>query len=140
MTVDELLARESIRELVARYAIGVDSGRFDDALSVFGPTSTMEVAGSTHVGPSEILEVFTGAGETFSARVGVSPTVRHNVTTHKIELTSPTTAKGRVYFMVIVGSQLDHWGRYFDTYGVIDGAWAITSRVVVVDDRAPHSG
>ena len=135
MTLEELAAREAIRELVARYAVGVDSGRFDDALSVFGPESTMELDGDEKVrwGPEEIVEIFQGAGDSLAAKAGIAPVVRHHLTTHKIELTSATTAKGRLYFMVIVGQQLDHWGRYFDRYELIDGSWRIASRRVVVD-------
>jgi hypothetical protein len=137
MTADELLARESIRELVARYAVGVDSGRFEDALSVFGPDSTMELDSDQRLrrGPEEIVEIFQGAGETFSAEAGAAPVVRHHLTTHKIELTSPTTAKGRLYFLVIVGQQLDHWGRYFDRYELVAGSWRIASRRVTIDHR-----
>ena len=133
MNLDEVLARESIRELVARYAVGVDSGDIQAALSCFAETSTMDFLGRTYVGPQEIIEIFQSAGEDFTARAGAAPKVRHNITTHKIELTSPSTAKGRLYFMVAVGEAIDHWGRYFDTYGVVDGEWKITSRVVTVD-------
>ena len=137
MTLDELVARESIRELVARYAAGVDSGRFEEALSVFGPSSTMELGDDEllRTGPEEIVEIFRGAGETFSAQAGAAPVVRHHLTTHKIELTSATTAKGRLYFLVIVGEQLDHWGRYFDRYELVGERWQIASRKVVIDHK-----
>ena len=38
MELDELIAREAIRDLVARYNAGADGGRFDEVVALFAPT------------------------------------------------------------------------------------------------------
>ncbi|MCU1485740.1 MAG: hypothetical protein JWN67_2486, partial [Actinomycetia bacterium] len=32
---------------------------------------------------------------------------------------------------------LDHWGRYIDEYGVVDGRWVFTRRNVTIDGHFP---
>ena len=32
---------------------------------------------------------------------------------------------------------LDHWGRYIDRYGVVDGRWMFTERSVTMDGYIP---
>ena len=41
----ELVARESIRDLVARYNANGDSGRFDQVMALFAPDAVMEIEG-----------------------------------------------------------------------------------------------
>ena len=46
----ELIARESIRDLVARYNANGDSGRFDPMLELFAEDATMELPGASSGG------------------------------------------------------------------------------------------
>ncbi len=43
MELWELAARESIRDLVARYNANGDSGRFEQQMQVFAPDAVMEL-------------------------------------------------------------------------------------------------
>ncbi len=45
MEIWELIARESIRDLVARYNANGDSGRFDPMLELFAEDAVLEVPG-----------------------------------------------------------------------------------------------
>ncbi len=128
-----MLVRENVRDLASRYAVAVDSGDFEAAKALFAPHATMDVQGDVRSGPDEIVTIFTGAGEDFSDRAGDAPIVRHNITTHTIDVLSDSTARARLYFMVIVGDQLDHWGRYFDEIELVDGTWLFVSRKVRID-------
>jgi hypothetical protein len=51
----------------------------------------------------------------------------------QIDVLSPTAARGRCYYQVILPHGLDHWGRYIDEYGVVDGRWVFTSRREFMD-------
>jgi hypothetical protein len=139
----ELLARESIRDLVARYNANGDSGRIARVLELFAPDAMMEITSEggetrTYRGVGEIETIFTGAIETFRAEAGRRDQpeyVRHCVATHQIDVGDRQHAKGRCYFFVIRADGLDHWGRYVDEYEERDGRWRFTYRKVTTEGR-----
>ncbi len=131
----ELIARDSIRDLVARYNANGDSGRFDQVMELFAPNAVMRtpMQPDKH-GVDEIRTIFTDAQDTLSHIGGGTPKyIRHHTATHQIDLLSPTEAKGRCYYHVIMEHGLDHWGRYIDRYGVVDGRWLFTERTATMD-------
>jgi len=139
----ELVARESIRDLVARYNANGDSGRFEQMLTLFADDGVMElVAASGEVrryeGVEEIATIFTGtkAGwDDAAAGTQAGHHIRHFVATHQIDLVDTTHATGRSYYAVIMGHGLDHWGRYLDDYEEREGRWRITRRRATADGR-----
>ena len=135
MDLEELVAREQIRDLVARYNSNGDAGRFDEVLELFAPDAVMEVLDTVYRGREEIRNVFTGAAADFKARRNFRY-VRHSTSTHQIDVLGPTSAEGRCYFFVIMEHGLDHWGRYRDRYKVVDGRWRFEHRRVLVDGYA----
>ncbi len=138
MELWELVARESIRDLVARYNANGDSGRFDQVLECFAPDAIMELDGRPYRGRAEIRTIFTGAAE--MARRGPEPIiVRHHTSTLQIDIASQQDASSRCYYQVLSGKGLDHWGRYLDRYGVIDGKWCFFHRREFLDGFAPDS-
>jgi len=132
----EVAARESIRDLVARYNAAGDSGRFDEMLELFDEDAVLEVPGRELRGRPAIRaffeEVAAGTGEAGRARL-----VRHFVATHQIDLESDGLARGRSYYLVLTDAGLDHWGRYVDRYRVRDGRWRFLHRKVTVDAETP---
>ncbi|WP_419918734.1 nuclear transport factor 2 family protein [Candidatus Poriferisocius sp.] len=141
MELWELIARESIRDLVGRYNANGDSGRFDQVMDLFAPGAVMHTPmHGTKVGIDEIRTIFTGARETLAEIGGGTPKyIRHLTATHQIDVLSPTEARGRCYYHVIMEHGLDHWGRYIDRYGVVDGRWMFTERLVTMDGCIPGS-
>jgi len=153
MELWELVARESIRDLVARYNANGDSGRFEQMLQVFSDDASMEliaVDGTVrrYDGIDQVATIFTetkamwDAGARANAGPGATQTrhhVRHFTATHQIDLMDETHARGRCYFLVIMPHGLDHWGRYVDEYGVRDGRWVITLRRALSDGRMDRS-
>jgi len=156
MELWELVARESIRDLVARYNANGDAGRFDQVMELFADDAVMElVTGSGEVrrfeGHAAIATIFTGTQADWEARAsgpgGPAPAgrpvpapterfhVRHFVATHQIDVEDEAHARGRSYFVVLMPHGVDHWGRYIDRYGVRDGRWLITERRAVSDGR-----
>ena len=137
--VSDVLVREAIRDLVVRYNSYGDSGLFDRMIGLFAPDAVVEIDGVAHQGLDEIRRAFTGVPEHTSKSGGRPAYLRHCTATHQIDLVDGTTATGRCYFFVLTAVGLDHWGRYLDTYRVVDGEWRFARRRVLTDALAPHS-
>jgi hypothetical protein len=136
----ELVARESIRDLVARYNANGDSGRFDPMLELFAEDATMELPDGVHRGRAAIRAMVEGV----ATRTGDRPKagakfIRHFTATHQIDLVSPTEAKGRCYYVVLTDRGVDHWGRYVDEYRQLEGRWLFWHRKVTTDGSVPDS-
>ena len=98
----------------------------------------METDDGVRDGIEEIRTIFTGAKDTLSSFGGGTPRyLRHMTATHQIDLLSPTEAQGRCYYTVLMEHGVDHWGRYLDRYGLVDGTWKFTSRRVTMDGWVP---
>jgi hypothetical protein len=140
MDLSQLLAREAVRDLVARYNAYGDSGLFDRMIGLFTRDATLELAERTYVGHDEIRSVFESVPER-SSEGGTRPPayLRHCTSTHQIDLVDEDGATGRCYFFVLTGIGLDHWGRYLDDYRRVDGAWRFARRRVLIDDLHPDS-
>ena len=141
MQLTDLLAREGIRDLVARYNSFGDSGLFDRMLQLFAADAVLEIRGVRHEGIDAIRSVFMRTpGRTAESSTSGRPAyLRHGTVTHQIDLVDETTATGRCYFFVLTAIGLDHWGRYLDDYKVVDGEWRFARRRVLPDDLAPQS-
>lgn len=151
MELWELVARERIRDLVARYNANADAGRFDEVAGLFADDAVMELVsadGETRrfVGPDAVRSLLAGtkaAWDPAGGRPGAGDRgrhhVRHFVATHQIDVVDQDHARGRSYFLVLMAHGLDHWGRYVDEYGTRGGDWRITRRRALSDGRAPHA-
>jgi hypothetical protein len=147
MTLDDLLARESIRDLIARYNSYGDTGRFEPLFELFAEHAVMEIgpAGggerTVYDGRENIKKIFTGAMERNAGQSGEpGPSfLRHMTATHQIDLIDTDHATGRCYFAVLMDQGLDHWGRYVDKYVRIDGEWKFEDRRVTIDATNPDS-
>lgn len=121
---------EAIRDVVARYNLYGDSGRFDQLLALFSEDATVVTDRATYAGRDAIRGLFETAA-------GPAPEeVRHFTATHVIEVDGDL-ASSRCYFQVLTSSGLDHWGRYRDQLTRIDGRWLFTRREVRVDGMTP---
>jgi hypothetical protein len=135
----ELVARESIRDLVARYNANADTGRFDQVVELFAPDAVMETLDEApRTGREEIRTIFTGARD--RAEYGSHPVyLRHVTGTLQIDLVDESQAASRCYYFVITDVGLDHWGRYIDQFRIVDGDWKFAHRRVTIDGRNPQS-
>ena len=140
MDVPQLLAREAIRDLVARYNAYGDSGLFDPMMDLFTTDAALELEDRTYRGRDDIRAMFASVPER-SSEGGTRPPayLRHCTATHQIDLVDDDHATGRCYFSVLSSIGLDHWGRYLDGYRRVDGAWRFARRRVLVDDLHPDS-
>ena len=135
--IDELAAREAIRDLVARYNANADSGRFDEVVELFAPDAVMELPGEVLEGRGAIDALFRRTRERVVAGTpdGVRPQLRHYTSTLQIDLDDADHAHSRCYFEVLMHHGLDHWGRYVDDFVRIDGEWKFARRRVTTDGR-----
>ena len=133
----ELVARESIRDLVARYAHAADSGRFEELAELFAPDGVLEIHGEEPArGRDGIVAYLSGVGRDLAA-TSTTRMIRHNVSNHKIDVVAQSEAHGAAYFFVITDTGVDHWGRYRDTYVGAANRWHFQHRFVRTDGRVP---
>ena len=135
----ELVARESIRDLVARYNAAGDAGRFDEMLALFCDDAVMEIDGTVYDGKTAIRGLFEGAASRTGGDGGGATArfIRHFTATHQIDVDGPTEARGRSYYQVLTDQGLDHWGRYVDRYRKDGDRWRFAHRKVTVDAAIP---
>jgi uncharacterized protein (TIGR02246 family) len=139
MDTAELVAREAIRDLVARYAQGADRGRFDEVAALFAPDGVLELPDGTKAIGRDVIRSFLGATGESLGKMAAVPWIRHHVTTHRIVVEDRDRASGHAYFFVMTERGPDHWGRYTDRY-VRDGeVWLFAGRRVRLDGYAPGS-
>jgi len=139
MELWELSARESARDLVARYNACGDADEIDAMVALFAADAVIEVGDwGRHAGRSAIRAFFEGVRR--PARGGPASErrfIRHFTATHRIDVRGPERASGQCYFAVLTAQGLDHWGRYLDEYVLEDGVWRFARRQVVVDAVTP---
>ncbi len=137
MDLDELIAREAVRDLVARYNANADSGRFDEVVELFMPDAVLELPDEVHEGRAAIAAMFASVRDRViaSAPTGVKPHLRHYTSTLQIDVDDPAHARSRCYFAVLMPHGLDHWGRYVDDFVRTDGGWRFARRRVTTDGR-----
>ena len=143
MDVSELIAREGVRDCIAKYNAYGDSGRVGELMKLFADDAIMEMDGERSVGREAISNAFRDAGRLFVAYakdVGSprdAPVLRHFTSTIVITVESPTAAHATLYYQVLMYHGLDHWGRYEDDFRLVDGKWLITHRREWVDGAVP---
>jgi hypothetical protein len=148
----ELVARESIRDRLARWNSNGDAGRMDQMVLVLAPDVEFQAAESEVLhGRDEVLAFLTGVkgdkaetAQPAPARTGrylppgKRPSIRHYTSNPTIDIESETRAQVRTYYAVLSSFGLDHWGRYLDEFGVVDGEWLITKRTVTTEGVDPE--
>ncbi|KAA0120646.1 nuclear transport factor 2 family protein [Mycolicibacterium sp. P9-22] len=131
MNVAELIAREHIRELVARYNAFGDAGRVDDVAGLFAEDGHLHVSdptGSVTVrGRSQIARLLTDVKASWS-RDDEPCYVRHYVSTHIIGVTGEDIAHGSAHVLVLRPGGTVTSGRYFDRYRRDGDRWLFAHR------------
>ena len=140
MELWELVAREQIRDTLARYNWAGDAGRLDELAETFCADGVLEIRGSQALrGRSEIVAFLGGVTGKVAVSADVKPIVRHNVA--NVLFTELTRGQAQVscYFTVVTHIGLDHVGRYRDTLVPEGDTWLIKHRKVSTDWAAPNS-
>lgn len=141
MELSELVAREAVRDLVARYAVAGDRGDILELAELFAVDGILDVGahGGRWEGREEIVTQLLAVTERIAASGSAGP-VRHHVSNLAIDACLPKEATAASYFLVLSGVGVDHWGRYRDRFAVgPDGVWRFVERVVRVDGHVEGS-
>ncbi len=140
MEIWELVARELIRDTLARYNWSGDAGRLDGLADTFCTDGVLEIRGLHPLrGRSEITTFLGGVTANAAGNVAVKPVVRHNVANVVFTGLTPREARVSSYFTVVTHIGLDHFGRYRDTLVPDGDTWLIKHRKVSTDWAAPDS-
>ena len=137
------MARERIRETLARYNWSGDALRLDELAQTFCQDGELELRGSAPVrGRAAIAGLLGGvvsAPNATAQESRVKRIVRHNVT--NIHFTDVTSQEAHVacYFTVFTEIGLDHYGRYRDVFVPVGDDWLIRHRFVSTDWSAADS-
>lgn len=140
MQIWELVAREQIRDTLARYNWSGDAGRLDDLAQTFCADGVLEIRGLAPLrGRSGIAGFLGGVTANVAPSPDVKAIVRHNLT--NVMFTGLTEDRAHVssYFSVVTRIGLDHVGRYRDTLVPDGDGWLIAHREVSTDWAAPDS-
>ena len=148
MTLDELLAREAIRALLAKCTQAGDSLRAGEYASCFtedGVLQTETEGGGLGLDLRSRAEIL--AWQTDKRKpgqgMGSGPVpltfARHNLSTSKIEITGPDSAQARTYWHVNTDIGPDHSGVYRDMFRRVDREWLIGERRVKTEWAADNS-
>ena len=143
-TLEDLLAREAIRDVMAKYNHSGDSLRAEDFAACFTEDGILESAaegGFHYASRAEILAWQTSwrSGPPSVETPRGAKFVRHNLTTSRIELTGPDSAKARTYWVVMTDIGPDHCGVYTDVFRKVGGEWLIAHRKVRTEWWAENS-
>ena len=144
MTLDELIARESVRDTYARYNHAGDGGRLAELADCFTEDGVLEVRDRFAArGRSEIAatlgEVAAQFPRTDAPPPGTHHIMRHYVANLLFTSIAPDRITSDAYFAVFLVDTVDHWGRYRDELVPVDGRWLFARRRVSVDGKRPGS-
>lgn len=141
MTLEELLAREAIRDTIAKYTVSGDRLKVDDFVSCFAGDAILETDGV----PEDRAFRYEGAEairawqmrwlqrDPAAEKVHQARFIRHHLSTSKIDLTGPDTARARTYWVAWTDIGPDHAGYYLDAFRKVGGEWLIAHRRVRLD-------
>lgn len=147
MTLDDLLAREAIRDTMARYNTAGDRLKVEEFVACFTADAVIESERS----PGDYVFRYVGreairawqerwrTPEPAVQAVHSARFVRHHLSTSRIDLTGPTSATARTYWTAWTDIGPDHAGYYLDDFRREDGAWLIARRQVRLDWQSPDS-
>ncbi|MDX1873873.1 nuclear transport factor 2 family protein [Mycolicibacterium sp. 120266] len=142
MELWELVARESIRQLMADYTAATDRFDLQTLAACFAPTGVLEFTGGAEPlrGRDAIVTGLTAALRRPAASSRKAPAfVRHHVGSPQFGAVGHQRAEADSYFAVYTDAGADHWGRYRDILASVDGRWLFAHRTIAVDAFSPTS-
>jgi hypothetical protein len=138
MSVEDAVAREHIRDTLARYNIAGDGRDLAAFIDTFTDDAVYESAVFRCEGRAQI-ESYLRAAWAAKSNGPVARFRRHNITTCQIDLTGPLTANSRTYYFVLTDLGPDHSGYYIDQWRSGRDRWLMSHRQVWMDWCHPQS-
>ncbi len=145
MTLDELLAREAIRDTLAKYNTSGDRLKAEDFAACFtedGIIASERVSGEQTFRYAGRAAIFEWQNRWRNREPGENVVhkasfVRHHLSTCKIDLTGPESAEARTYWTAWTDIGPDHAGYYRDTFRKVGELWLIAHRRIRLDWTSP---
>jgi hypothetical protein len=129
--IEQLLNIEAIKNLRILYSHYLDSNRLEESTNLFTEDAVVQTDRDPWRGRQGIFTGLTKAFKDYDKSNHGSYPFLHAVTNHWVEITGPSTAKGRCYLIDLVTgrpkneSPLLLLGLYADEYVLIEGKWYI---------------
>lgn len=147
MTLEDLLAREAIRDTIAKYNTSGDRLKVEDFVACFTEDGIIESTrdasdrGFRFEGRQAIRDWQNRwyNREPDQEKVHGATFVRHHTTTSKIDLTGNDTASVRTYWQAWTDIGVDHAGYYRDVFRKVGDQWLIAHRMIRLDWEAEGS-
>ena len=135
MTLEELLAREAIRDTLATYNIMGDRGLIEAYAATFTADGVLEMPPATVTGRAGIVRFVKEVGiPALNARLTGKPVpLRHNITTSRIELAGTDSARVTTYFLLLRAGRIEESGIYLDRFARVGDAWLIAHRRIKME-------
>ena len=135
MILEELLAREAIRDTLATYNIMGDRGLIEAYAATFTEDGLLEMPPNTVTGRAEIVRFVKEVGiPALNARLTGKPApLRHNITTSRIELSGTDSARVTTYFLLLRAGRIEESGIYLDRFARVADAWLIAHRRIKME-------
>jgi hypothetical protein len=147
MTLEQLLAREAIRDTMANCNVAGDRLKADDYAACFTEDGIIQ----SERAPGDFIFRYAGreairdwqnrwrSREPGPDTAQGASFVRHNLSTCKIDLTGSAAATARTYWVAWTDIGPDHSGIYLDDFRKVGEDWLISLRRVRRDWSAPDS-
>jgi hypothetical protein len=139
MDAPEAMAREAMRETMARYNQAGDRGRIEELASCFALDGVLVVGDDAPIEGRDAIRSFMEGVADFGRAQAAHPLLRHHVSSVLVERTSADEGAAKSYFFAITDIGPDHWGSYRDRFRRVDNRWLFAHRSVRVDGYAPGS-
>jgi hypothetical protein len=147
MTLDEVAARECIRQTINTYTVSGDCRDDELFCAQFTEDATLEFAGFEslasfkHVGLDTIrrMRALWSKPLVDDPDASRQSIVRHDLTTSYIDLTGKGTATAKTYFVASTESGIDHAGVYSDRLVQSGDRWLLAYRTIRLDWRSVES-
>jgi len=142
--LDDLLAREAIRHVIAQCSTSGDRLRIGELVACFTPDGVIESENVPddrafrHQG-REAIRVWQDRWLQREGATHGATFVRHHLSTSMIELTGHHQAEARTYWVAWTDIGADHAGIYLDRFCKVDGEWLIAQRRIRMDWEAEGS-
>ncbi|GAA3007732.1 nuclear transport factor 2 family protein [Microbacterium aurantiacum] len=132
MSIEETVARDQIRALMAEYNQAGDAGDAERVVRTFAPEAELETISGTISGLAAIRSFFDERARVRREDARLDRSARHFLSTQLITVDGDS-ADGSTYFLFVRTGRIEHVGTYLDHFVRLEGRWLIRRRSVVMN-------